>query len=181
MPVVNACHLECNTVYCKSTPLCNDVYGARGIDSCCVVQPLLDCHWRGKLGNSSTSTNRKPPSLPLPPPSLLRYSLPTQPLSLSFLSPCVIPAHRSSRSTKRRTSVQEDFHFAIFVAYKHNDLSGLLTLLLSASPLSLRSAVISYLPTNRRFPSHSYTDAHTQTHSALASSPLCLAGMLMNE
>lgn len=119
----------------------------------------------GKLGNSSTSTNRKPPSL-LPPPSLLRYSLPTQPLSLSFLSPCVIPAHVSSRSTKCRTSVQEDFHFAIFVAYKHNDLSGLLTLLLSASPLSPRSAVISYLPTNRGFPSHSYTDTHTDTQCA---------------
>lgn len=155
MPVVNACHLECNTVYCKSTCLCNDVYGAWGIDSCCVVQPLLGCHWRGNLGNSSTSTNRKPP------PSFLRYSLPTQPLSLSFLSPCVIPAHVSSRSTKRRTSVKEDFHFAILVSYKHNDLSGLLT-----SPLRCRRGLQWYpiYPQTEDF-HHIATQTHTRRHT----------------
>lgn len=49
--------------------------------------------------------------------------------------------------------------------------------------LSLWSAAISYLSTTKAFyhiATHTHTQIYTHTH-VLASSPLCLAGMLMNE
>lgn len=112
------------------------------------------------------------------PPSVLHFSLPAQSLSLSFfLSPCVIPAHVSLPSTKRSYFSSGQFSTLLSLLLLNvNDLSGLLSLILSASLLSLR-----WYPIYPQTKAFYHIATHTQIHTHLASSPLCLAGMLMNE